>query len=403
MLLVARRLFDGTNPSLLMEPVIDVRDGVVVGITNAGRVPDSATEVVDLGDVTVLPGLIDVHQHLAFDASADPVKALQSDSDEMLLLRMRLAAQRALSAGITTIRDLGDRNYLSVTLRDWFRLGHEAGPDILAAGPPVTTPGGHCWFMGGEAGGVDGVRTAVRDHAARGVDVIKVMATGGDLSAGSAPQDCQYGAEELAALVQEAHGLGLPVAAHAHGTAGIAASMHAGVDTIEHCTFWTAEGVDRPTELIAELGRRRAFVSATGGFLPGMRPGSPAVEARSSAIIANLAALHLAGARLLLGTDAGIAASKPHNVLPYAVVSLAAALGPLEALRTVTATAAEACGVADRKGTVALGKDADLLVVSGNPLEDVTCLHSVVAVFARGRRAPTSSGKVPTSAGSSGG
>ena len=117
----------------------------------------------DLGDVTVLPGLIDVHQHLAFDASTNPVAQLEADDDATLLLRMRLAAQRALAVGITTIRDLGDRNYLSLTLRDWFLAGNEAGPRIVASGPPITTTNGHCWFLGGEADGPDGVRQAVRD------------------------------------------------------------------------------------------------------------------------------------------------------------------------------------------------------------------------------------------------
>lgn len=120
----------------------------------------------------------------------------------------RQAAMRALAAGITTIRDLGDRNYLSLTLRDWFR--EETGPRIIASGPPITVTGGHCWFLGGEADGEDGVRAAVRDRVARGVDVIKIMATGGNMTPTLGPHQSQYTRAELAAAVDEAHALPPP-------------------------------------------------------------------------------------------------------------------------------------------------------------------------------------------------
>jgi hypothetical protein len=155
MLLTARRLFAGATTGLVEDQVLEIEDGGIVAICPRDRVPASA-DLVDLGDVTLLPGLIDVHQHLAFDASADPVAQLDADDDATLLLRMRRAAQRALVVGITTIRDLGDRNYLSLALRDWFLSGGEVGPRIVASGPPITTPNGHCWFLGGEADGPDG-------------------------------------------------------------------------------------------------------------------------------------------------------------------------------------------------------------------------------------------------------
>jgi imidazolonepropionase-like amidohydrolase len=386
MLLKARRLFDGVGPSVTPDALLEIEGGRIVRVGSAPEPEKGPEPVVDLGDVTLMPGLIDVHQHLGFNASSDPVGVFRSDSDETLVLRMRLAAQRALSVGITTVRDLGDRNYLGVELRDWFREGAEAGPDILASGPPITLTGGHCWFMGGEADGVSGVRQAVRDHVARGVDVIKVMATGGNMTPSLGPHQSQYSLEELRAIVDEAHGLGLLVAAHAHGTQGIADSMEAGADSIEHCTFWAADGVDSAPELIAELGRRRAFVSISGGFLPGLPLGSPEIVARAAAVMANYAALHESGARIVCGTDAGITPAKPHDVLPYGVVALTRAMSNVEALSSATAVAAQACGIDDRKGTIAVGKDADLFAVNGNPLEDIACIHDVVAVFARGRR-----------------
>ena len=138
MLLRARRLFDGRTPKVFRDWVVEVEDGRILDVgprSRAASWPD-AGDVVDLGDVTLLPGLIDAHQHLVFDASDDPVAHLQAQDDATVLQWMHRAAQRALAVGITTIRDLGDRNYLSLTLRDLFRDSHEVGPRILTAGPP---------------------------------------------------------------------------------------------------------------------------------------------------------------------------------------------------------------------------------------------------------------------------
>ncbi len=181
MLITAKRLFDGRGESLLEDPLIEVLDGQIVEVTQR-RASTDDSDLVDLGDVTLMPGLIDVHQHLAFDASDDPVARLLEDDDATLLLRMRVAALRAVAGGVTTIRDLGDRNYVSLTLRDWFRTGAEVGPEILTSGPPITVTRGHCWFLGGEADGADAIGQAVRDRASRGVDVIKIMATGGNMT-----------------------------------------------------------------------------------------------------------------------------------------------------------------------------------------------------------------------------
>jgi imidazolonepropionase-like amidohydrolase len=344
---------------------------------------------VDLGDATLLPGLIDVHQHLAFDASGDPVARLESDDDATLLLRMRLAALRALAAGITTIRDLGDRNYLSLTLRDWFR-GEEIGPRIIAAGPPITVTGGHCWFLGGEADGEHGVRQAVRDRAARGVDVIKIMATGGNMTPTLGAHQSQYTRAELTAAVDEAHAHGLPVAAHAHGGRGIADAMRAGADSIEHCTFFTADGVHADPGIIEELARRQTAISMTGAVAPGIAAPYPAIRKRLEAIIANHAALYRAGARIVCSSDAGVGPNKPHDVLPHGVSSFLPAIGMTnaQALQAVTAAAAAVCGIAGTTGTLEVGKDADIMAVAGNPVNDISAIHDVLAVFIKGTRAP---------------
>jgi imidazolonepropionase-like amidohydrolase len=384
-LITAARLFDGRADSILEDPLIEVSDGRIVDVRQR-RASTDRSAMVDLGDATLLPGLIDVHQHLAFDASEDPVGHLIADDDATLLLRMRVAALRALAGGVTTIRDLGDRNYVSLTLREWFRAGAEVGPEILASGPPITVTGGHCWFLGGETDGVQGVQGAVRERVERGVDVIKIMATGGNMTPTLGPHESQYGAAELTAAVDAAHAHGLKIAAHAHGGQGIADAMTAGVDSIEHCTFFSADGVDADPAVIAELGRRQAVVSVTGGTLPGSTPPFPAMAQRLEAIMANHGALHRAGARMVCGTDAGVGPNKPHDVLRYGVSAFPGFIGMtnVEALRANTSVAADACGVADRKGTIEIGKDADLLAVAGNPLDDITRIQQVLAVFVRG-------------------
>ncbi len=384
MLITARRMFDGLGESIVEDPLVEVADGRIVSVSQrSGSIDDS--DMVDLGDVTLLPGLIDVHQHLAFDGSDDPVNHLFECDDATLLLRMRIAALRALAGGITTIRDLGDRNYVSLTLRDWFRSGAEVGPEILTSGPPITITGGHCWFLGGEADGPDNIREAVHERVSRGVDVIKIMVTGGNMTPSLGPHESQYNIDELVAAATSAHTAGLQIAAHAHGGQGIADAMTANVDSIEHCTFFSENGVDADPAIIAELGRRRTVVSVTGGRLPGSTHPYPAMAQRSAAIMTNHAALHRAGAIMVCGTDAGVAPNKPHDVLRYGVSDLPSiGLTNAEALRANTSVAAGVCRIEDRKGAISIGKDADLLAVGGNPLDDISCIQDIRAVFVKG-------------------
>ncbi|HMG45036.1 MAG TPA: amidohydrolase family protein [Acidimicrobiales bacterium] len=385
----AAGLFDGTGATLRPDPLVLIDDGRIVAV-ETGRVepPDDAT-VVDLGTATLMPGLVDTHLHLAFDAGPDPVAALRASDDATVLAGMAVAARRALRAGVTTVRDLGDRNYLALRLRDATDHGL---PTIVAAGPPITTPGGHCHFLGATAQGESAVRAAVREHAARGVDVIKVMASGGFITPGSTGLVPQFDADELRAAVDEAHRHGLPVTAHAHSTLSVAAALDAGVDGIEHCSFMTDDGVDAPDELIRRIARQRVAIGATLGALPGAVP-PPPVAQRLDAMRATIGRLHRAGAQILAASDAGIGPPKPHDVLPYGIELLGQiGLSNYEALRAATVEAARVCGLADRKGRVAPGLDADLVALDGDPLTDLSALHRVAAVYRHGRHVTEETG-----------
>jgi len=313
---------------------------------------------------------------------------------------MAEAARRALHAGVTTVRDLGDRGYLALDLRDTGPAGR-AGPlpAIVAAGPPITTPGGHCHFLGGAASGERGLRAAVRERAERGVDVIKVMASGGNLTPGSLAHEPQFGIASLRAIVDEAHHHGLPVTAHAHSAKSIADAVAAGVDGIEHATFMTADGVDAPETVIRAIAARRIAIGWTVGRDPA-RPGPvpPQIASRMAALITARRRLYESGALLVPGSDAGVTPAKPHDVLRFAPDDMAAAgLSPVEILWAMTSRAAQACGLGHRKGRIAAGFDADILAVDGNPLADLAAIRRLHAVYAGGRAVLPAPGSLASS------
>lgn len=381
----AARLFDGERNQLVQRPLVLIEDGRIIAVEQGDVGAPEGASTLDLGDVTLLPGLIDVHQHLGFDAGPAPVAQMNADDNTTLLLRMARHAGAALHGGVTTLRDLGDRDFLALPLRDWYRAGGEIGPEILAAGPPITTTGGHCYFMHGEADGELGVRLAVRERVKRGVDAIKVMATGGHMTPGSNPYAIQYSVAELRAIVEEGHRLGKRVTAHAHAVAGIGSALAAGVDSIEHGSFQTENGIVADERLIAGLAEAGIYVAPTISRPPA-NGGLPGTQEQRTARAALIERMYRAGVKLVIGTDAGIS-GVPHDSAPYGIVALAGfGLPAAAALAAGTSVAAASIGLGGRKGRIAPGHDADLLAVAGDPLTDPRALLDVRAVFRGGVR-----------------
>lgn len=371
----AQRLFDGRR--FVDEPVVSVEDGVVVGV---GSDVGTAVVVEDLGAITLLPGLVDCHQHLVFDGQGTLEEMVTGRSDDELRARAWAAARRALSGGVTTLRDLGDRNYVTLGLR-----GDPELPTILCSGPPITPVGGHCWYLGGECNGRDALLDAVQDRVAQGCDVVKIMATGGYLTPATPMWKSQFGLGDLQMVVDEAHGSGLTVAAHCHGLQGIDDAITAGVDTIEHCTFMNESMQIAPdTLLLRRLAESRIPISATIGTTPGaVLP--ELIEQLLPQVMGHFARVRALGGDVVVGTDAGIEPYKPHDVAAHAIHDLLAmGMGGVEALRALTRGGAEALGQTS-KGRIEPGADADLVAVHGDPSTEPAALARIEQVWRAGR------------------
>jgi imidazolonepropionase-like amidohydrolase len=288
-----------------------------------------------------------------------------------------------LDAGITTVRDLGDARYITLACRDEITRDPSRGPELVAAGPPITPPAGHCWFLGSETPAAT-VVDAVHARADRGVDVIKVMATGGKMTPGTEPHQSQYDAATLEKVVQAAAERSLRVTAHAHGWCGIRDAVTAGVGGIEHCTFLTADDVDCDWALVERIARAGIAVSAPEASWE--HPQLVHSHRQLAQVWENLVRMHKTGVQLSISSDSGISPLKPHGVLASGAVLLVAhGLSHHDALVCVTGAPAAACGLASRKARVAPGFDADLIAVDGDPTKDISALLRPITVIRSGR------------------
>ncbi|HEX5964456.1 MAG TPA: amidohydrolase family protein [Pyrinomonadaceae bacterium] len=409
--LKAARLIDGTGAPAIMNAVVVVDDNRITAAGRAGSVniPLNA-KIIDLGDVTLMPGFIDMHTHLIGRVLGDPAgeNALVRDYASFGAILGVQNARATLMAGFTTVRNVGaDGRFDDFALRKAIDEGWTEGPRIAAAGHSLGIRGGHCDDNGfrpgmfdpgiedGIADGPDQVRAAVRYQIKYGADVIKTCATAGVLSeGGAAVGTTQYTYEELKAMVDEAAKLGRKVAAHAHGTEGIKIASRAGVASIEHGSFLDEEGVRlmkaNGTYLVPTLSAAEGVErAAKTGVLKGLR-----AEKAMAAAAAVRNAIKLAVANkvpIAFGTDAGVV---PHgtNAHEFQLLVEWGGLSNMEAIVAATSSAAKLLGWEKNVGSLTTGKWADIIAVSGDPLKDIRATEKVVFVMKNGvifkQRAP---------------
>lgn len=387
----AGSIFDGEVCRTAVEVLVG-DDGRIIEVRPVQPTPDGA-QLVDHGPgTTLLPGLVDGHQHLSWGCLPSAPDGIPEDPDDQRAQALD-NARRALTGGVTTVQDLGDSDFAVVDVRDATR-GDGTLPRILASGPPITTPGGHCHFLVGAQTASDDLAAAVSRRAERGVDVIKVMVSGGNITPGSLPWQSQFDTSDLRVVVDAAHALGLPVAAHAHGADALRSCIAAAVDSVEHCTFMTADGVDHDPALQGDLANSGIVVRVTPGSVPGGPLPPPALADRMGQVLQVVRALWEDGGRVVVATDAGIGPGKPHDAMAYAIHHFGSLTGdPVDALKAATSRAADALGLSATCGRLAPGRTADLLVVRGEAASALEALLEVEAVYVAGEQVAGSSSR----------
>jgi imidazolonepropionase-like amidohydrolase len=398
----AARLIDGTGAPAINNAVIVVTDNKItsVGEAKSVRVPPGA-KVIDLGNVTLLPGFIDAHTHLVGRVLGDPEGDASSvrDYEAFTAILGVQYARDTLMAGFTSVRNVGAAGpFNDMALRKAINEGWTPGPRMQTAGHALGITGGHCdqngfrpgvLQLGPENGVADGpeqIRAAVRYQIKYGADVIKTCATGGVLSEGDAVGATQYSFEELKAMVEEANKLDRKVAAHAHGTEGIKLAVRAGVASIEHGSFLDEEGArlmkERETYLVPTLMAGETVErAAKNGVLKGLRAEKALVAAAAVRRAIKIAVAHKV--LIALGTDAGVI---PHgtNAREFFLLVEWGGMTNMDAIVAGTMNGARLLGWDKNLGSLAPGKWADIVAVSGDPLKDIKTMEKVVFVMKNG-------------------
>ena len=398
---------DANSKSLLIKPkqILDVRSGMLVNadiliesgviVKVSKNIPVmSHYEIIDLQDMTILPGLMDAHVHLTGNTDLKGHEGI-SESSYLATIYGVKNAKQTLMAGFTTVRNVGASNYSDVALRDGIDQKAILGPTLLVSGPPLGITGGHCdsnilpaeyeYKAQGVADGPWEVRRKVRENKKYGADLIKYCATGGVMSKGTNVNNRQYTLDEMKAIVDEAHTLGMKVAAHAHGLEGIRMAIEAGVDSVEHSSLIDQETIN----LAIAKGVFLAMDIYVSDYIlgEGAKNGIPEYSLNKERIVGkrqreNFKMAVESGAKMVFGTDAGIF---PHgkNAKQFKYM-VEWGMKPIEAIQASTINTAELFGKTNI-GEIKETFDADLIGVKGNPLKDITLLENVGFIMKEGQ------------------
>ncbi|NQW20530.1 MAG: amidohydrolase family protein [Chloroflexi bacterium] len=406
-LIKADRIFDGTGTAPISGQAVLLNGGQITAIGPVGELsaPDGSNlTVIDYGDSTILPGLVDGHTHMMAPGDGTHGDITGAEQDDVLLMRALQNARTFLHAGVTTARENGAKNKVGFSLKEGIRRGLSEGPEMVISGRPITITGGHFWYCGSEADGVEGVRSEVRKLVKEGADFIKIMATGGSTWS-SNPLRPSYTLEEMTVIVEEAHRFGKLTAAHCASMQGIKNALDAGVDMIIHCVFEDETGMYEFNEPLAEqLAAAKAWVNPTLhvvqagidqavqiGYNRGWLTDNEQISidsANRSLDTRNESVNRLIkmGVRMIAGSDSPWGAFPPGEFVKEMIALTKAGLTNTEALVTGLSHAAESIAVGGKAGTLATCRPGDVLVVGGNPISDLNALWDIKDVYKSGVR-----------------
>lgn len=413
------RLIDGSGDPPVNDVLVGVEGTKIVEVAtlDTGAVAD--TDLVwEFSESSMLPGFVDVHAHLSLAADGRTYEQMVGDSDELMALVGARNALLHLKAGVTTIRDNGARNRVAFVIREAIERGYVLGPRVLASGRPVTPTGGHFSWCNGVADGADAIRVAIRQLIGEGADHIKIMASGGG-TASTNPGFPSYTVEEMRLAVEVAHDFHRLTTAHCRATEGMARAVEAGIDCMEHAEFLTPDGQIEFDQRVAEaLADSSMFISPTlqawGHWrLVGLgqvaqdreltREEGTAKQQLEDHLRSHLESFHSLldlglRSRMVFGTDAGPLVTEFGQVSYGLHLMVRGGLTPMEAILAATSVAAKACGQHEI-GRVAPGFEADLVIVRGNPLDDIQCTSDVQVVVKSGAVVHSSGLFAPTLGG----
>ena len=393
----AAKMVDVETGKLVDHPLIGVRDGRIVSLVDRRTTSLPANgKLVDLGNRTLLPGLIDMHVHLDSLAEVGGYNSLQYTDSFWSMVAVK-NARDMLNAGFTTVRNVGSDERNDIGLKQAIDAGYASGPRIVPAGYALGATGGHCdsTFLPpsletpqeGVTDGEQGLRSEVRRQRKYGAEVIKVCATGGVFSRNTEPGQQQLSENELRAIADEAHQWGLRVAAHAHGATGIQAAIRDGIDTIEHASLVDEEGIKLAAARKQPVWFSMDIYNTDYTQAEGAKNGVLEDNLRKDREVAqiqrdNFRKAHKAGVRMVFASDAGV---MPHGqVGGQFKVMVDYGMTPIEAIQAATRNAAQALGRDKDVGAIAVGRYADMIAVDGNPLTNARELESVDVVIKGG-------------------
>ncbi len=390
MLFKGFRLIDGNGGEPIENAymlIVDSKIEKIGSIDEKGNIEGAAE--IDLKGKTVMPGLINSHVHITMEPIGDPTSLMARESQSKTALRGVANLRKHLLAGTTFFRDVGAGYGIDFALRDAVNEGLIQGAQFLAAGRCLTMTGGHGWFIGREADGVDEMRKAAREQLKAGADLIKIMATGGVMTKGVEPGSPQLSMEEMAAAIEETHKAGKKAATHAQGTQGIKNAVLAGIDSVEHGIFLDDEVI----QLMVERGTYLVPTLVAPYFIVknGIEAGIPkhAVDKANYVMDYHRESFkkaHKAGVKIAMGTDAGTPFNL-HDKAPYELkLMVECGMSPMEAVVSSTRGSADLLGILDNYGTLEEGKYADFIILNENPIDNLDTLFEIDEVYKLGKK-----------------